>query len=218
MKVLNIKRRNNKNTNCQVLFESDEGSITEVELSMDILLKENLNKGTFLNNAVLEKILQEQRIINVKQAAYNYASYCMRTRKQIIQKLSLLGFADNEINCAINFLLEFNLIDDKLFAQKYIKDILLKKKVGKNKIINSLLTKGIDKETVAIAIKEYYPEEESNDMAVTIAEKKLRYIKFKSIEKTKASLYNHLISKGFDFEDAKNAVDITTKNFNTELD
>jgi regulatory protein len=213
MKIINIKQKNKNNTNCIVSFIDNsvaDSTAFNMELSMDIVMREKLIKDVILDNENFERIQKEQRIIDAKQTAYNFASYTMRTKKQIINKLLMQNFTEEEIQHAIKFLTEFNLIDDELFAKKYTNDILIKKKVGKFKILNLLIAKGIDKNIAESTIKNYYPEENSFENLIEIANKKLRslQVKNKTPEKIKASLFNHIIAKGFTNEEAKKIIKI----------
>ncbi|MFC2130537.1 regulatory protein RecX [Bacteroidota bacterium] len=171
-----------------------------IELSLDIILKYRLGKGTILNKTLEEKIICEQRIIDLKQAAYNFASYKPRTCKQIRNKMKQKGFADNEIVIAIAFLSEFNLLNDEKYAITFAKEYIKRKPCGKPKIINELMNRGISKELSEEAAAEAAPEEEIYELAKAAGEKKLRSIQYKSREKQKQSLISYLQRQGFNWD------------------
>lgn len=81
---------------------------------------------------------------------FKYALYLLNNRdyckKEIVEKLFMKGYSDNSINNIIEKLKEYNLINDKIFAQKYINNKLKYKKNGKYKVINELKLKGISNE------------------------------------------------------------------------
>jgi regulatory protein len=206
-KIISIKQHKRTSNNCILQIVDDSGSNDSLVISMDIVLKYKLSKDREIATSELETILSEQRIIDVKRIAYSYAAYFPRTKKQIVQKLLSQGFDDKEIEITLNFLQNFNVIDDKEFARKYINDVLLKKNVGKMMVLNELIRKGIDKEIANEAINKYYPINNSWDMALAVALKKLKTISHKPLEKQKSSLYNHLISKGFHYDEARKVLE-----------
>jgi len=178
-------------------------NVNFIELSLDIILKYQLGKGTILDKSLEEKIIREQRIIDLKQAAYNFASYKPRTCKQIRNKLKQKGFIDNEIVIAIEFLNEFNLLDDEKYAITFAKEYIKRKPCGKPKIINELMNRGISKELSEKAAAEAATEDEIYELAKAAGEKKLRSIQYKSKEKQKQSLISYLQRQGFNWDTIK---------------
>ncbi|MDR0926830.1 MAG: recombination regulator RecX [Ignavibacteria bacterium] len=213
MLIVSIKQKNRVNTNCIVTILDGDNEKAQLEISMDLVVKYKLGKDVDIQGDTLQHLLDEQRIIDVKQTAFNYASYSPRSRKQIIDKLTNKGFYEDEIEIALDFLIEFKLIDDALFAKKYIANTLLTKKVGKLRIINDLRNKGVAQEIAKIAADAYFNDDLSIEMALVVAEKKLKTLQNKPIQKQKNSVYNHLISKGFSFDDAKK---VLAQVFNTD--
>ncbi len=189
-----------KNKSSCVIYVNNNNFI---ELSLDIVIKYRLSKGMILDKTLEKNISSEQRIIEVKRTAYNYASYKPRTSKQIRNKLKQKGFADNEIEIAIVFLDEFNLLDDQKYAFTFAKEYIKRKPCGKSKIIHELINRGINKELSEKAAAEAVPEEEIYELAKAAGEKKLRSIQYKSKEKQKQSLISYLHRQGFNWDTIK---------------
>lgn len=205
--IIQVKPKSQTNPNCLIFF--DDG--TEIELSMDLVLKNQLTKGKVISFASLADIISAQRLLNAKQTAYNFAAYSPRTKKQIIDKLKKNEFSDVEIENSIKFLADFNLINDVDFAKKFINDYLLKNKAGKAKLLQLLVNKGVDRVVAENAIEDFLSEEKSFEMAILAAEKKLKLISNKSKEKQRQAVYNHLINKGFSFSEAKKVIEFVIK-------
>ena len=203
MKIINVRQKNKRNTNC-IVSVSDADNSLELELSMDLVVRERLSKNNEISKELLDKLIAEQRIIDAKQIAFNYISYRMRSTKQVVSKLKQNDFADTEINAAIEYLQDNSLLDDAVFAKNYVKDILLTKKIGRNKVFNLLCEKGIAKSIINAILSEHFPAD-TLETAVIVAERKYNLIKHKSQEKIKQSLFNHLVSKGFSFDESKEA-------------
>lgn len=180
---------------CIVNLSSDE----TISLSPDLIVRHGLSKGRAIDDDELTIILREQRIIEIKSAAYNFASYKPRTESQVRQKLKEKGFEIEESDTAINFLYEFDLLDDERFCRQFIQNYLIKKAAGKQKIYFELLKKGIDKSMAANAIEEFFPEDDSYHLALKAAEKKMRMLERKPPEKRKTLMAAYLQRQGFDY-------------------
>ena len=212
MKIINIRKKNKRTTNCIIsLLDTNNNSI-ELELSMDLVVSEQLGNDKEISKELLNKLIEKQRIIDAKQTAFNYVSFRKRSTKQVIDKLKQNNFTDNEINITIECLANNGLLNDKIFAKTLIKDILLTKKVGRNKIFNLLYEKGINKDIISTTLAEYFPND-TLETAIIVAERKYNLIKNKSPEKIKPSLFNHLVSKGFSSDEAKKAMDIVFNKY-----
>lgn len=181
---------------------------TSVVLSVDLIVKYALNPKKDISDDDFEIILDEQAYIDVKKAAYNYASYKPRTEKQIRQKLKEKKFSEKMIHFAIEFLKEYNLFDDIEYAENYIAEIKRRKPSGKRAILNELLKKGVTKNIAEEAINSYISEQESFDLALKAAEKKYRIVKSKPRDKQIIAMRNFLASRGFKWEIINNTIDI----------
>jgi len=193
MKIINVKQKNKQKTNCIISLVNVTNEIENIELNIDIVVREQLKKNMNISEEMLNKLILEQQIINAKQIAFNYVSYKKRTKKQVIDKLKQMNFKNEEINLAIENLINNKLLDDEIYAKCFIKDIMLTKKIGKNKIFDMLYIKGIDKEIITSVLNDFFIDD-TLDTAIIVAERKLKSIKNKPIEKIKQSLFNHLIT------------------------
>jgi regulatory protein len=171
-----------------------------MDFSLDLIMKYQLKKDMLFEESIKEKIIQEQRIINVKQAAYNFACYKQRTRKQVITKLKEKNFESSEISIAIDFLDEFKLLNDEKYAQLFAKEYINRKKCGEKKVYMELLKRGIEKQLAEKTINDIFPQDDKFDLALTNAKKKINMIKSKPLEKQKQLLISHLQRNGFDWD------------------
>lgn len=188
-----------------------EGNDDPLVISMDLITKYKLGVGSYVENNELDKILSEQELINAKQAAYNYVSYKSRSEHQIKEKLSSKGFTQDLIEDAIQFLYEFNLLDDRKFARSFVKSKIELKKYGKGRLKIELLKKGINKEIIEDTLNEVYPEHDKYKMALELAEKKYRIIRNKPKNKIYTSIKYFLQRQGFDWEVTKKTLDALLK-------
>jgi len=197
-KILSVKLKKGT-ANCFVLFDNGEF----LECSNDIILKFALCKDLSITNEIYDKICQEQRIISLKQAAYNFAAYKPRTEKQVADKLKTKDFESDDIKKAILFLKEFKMLDDRVYARSFINDYLKRKAVSERKIFIELLKKGISKDLAQESVALYYPKGDNFELAEKAARKKLRALNSKPADKRRNALINYLLRQGFEWDVVK---------------
>lgn len=195
MRIQNVTKKK-RTTDCIIKFDNDE----EIVLSMDIVLKYQLSKNKEITTDTLKEINTEQQRINIKQDAFNYASYKPRTVKQVQQKLEQKGYFSELISVAINFLVNFELLDDKKFALTFAKEYAHRKNAGPFKIENELIRRGIEPELAKDAVSENYPDEKTIELAREHAKKKVKMLNNKSKDKKYRSLRDSLLRNGFDID------------------
>lgn len=192
LKILSV-RQSRDNDYCWIAFDND----TSIRLHIDIVVSNSLAKGKIVSPNEYEKITKQQRISEVRIKAYKYAAGKDKTEFMITRNLRLKGYQDDEIEIAIKYLREYELINDSEFCKKYIQLSLKRKPSGKLKLLNELLKRGVKRVIIDDAIEKYFPQENVYDMAMVLAQKKMRLLKNKPADKAKASLINSLKLQGF---------------------
>lgn len=141
-----------------------------------------------------------------KQSALSYSlkllSYRGRSEGELIKRLSMKGYADNEIKDAIRHLKEMGLIDDRNVAFNFRQFAEGTKKLGAMGIRSFLLTRGIPAEIIDEVCQDI--DEESN--ALRLLEKRIKDF---SNERDKRKVYSLLQRKGYSFETIRKVL----KNF-----
>ena len=183
-------------SNCRIYFNDSDFLI----FNRDLVLKYNLTKAKQITQELLTSISAEQRKYNVKQAAYNYSTAKPRTRAQIRQKLKLKEFSHDEISYALDFLADYNLIDDRKYAENFIKSAIDRKHQGKRRLEAELMRRGVDREIIRAAIESETSGVDMLETARAAAEKKIRINSHKPIEKRRNSLRDYLLRQGFPAE------------------
>jgi len=202
--IIDSIRKKKYSQDCFVNFKNCDSLI----IAMDIALKYGLKKDLPISEELLETMLAENRKIKVKQIAYKYANYKPRTEKQVIQRLKQNEFTDDDIQFALGFLKKFNLINDEKYAVAFLTELLRKKPSGKKVALNELLKKGISSKISKETIDAYFPDEQTSEMALRAAEKKMRMLRHKEPDKQKKSLISSLQKRGFDWLTIRETVSI----------
>lgn len=199
-KVKSVRKKNRYTSNCVIEFYNIPDKI---ELHIDIVISNGVAKESELNNSQIEELNNSHQLLMAKQQCYRYAAMKPRTKKQILEYMRNKTIDERYDAKVLDFLNQFGLIDEYKFAISFINSALLRKNVGISKLIAELNAKGVSKDVATKAINEVYPKDDILDIAKSAAMKKLKLIQKKPLEKQKASLRNHLLYLGFDFDTVK---------------
>lgn len=188
---IEIQKRNKERVN---IFLDGEYAFA---ISAELVYKEGLKLNAEIDSEKIRIIAESENQIKCKEAALRIIERAYKTEKEVKDKLKLKGYDDNSISKSIEFLREYNYINDKNYVKSFINDKL--KTMGSQKIKYSLIQKGIPKEIIEDALSGLNKENEK-DIALNIAKKKLDIIKKKENDNYKISgkLYRYLISKGYE--------------------
>ena len=146
----------------------------------------------------------------MNEKAYNYAIKYLKnikTKKDVYDYLIRKGFTDEETSEVCDYIEEVGLVDDDLYVKFFVEDSFRIKNKGARKIVYELKQRGIDDEKIEEAI------EEASDMEYEALkeayERKLEATKSETDPyKRKNKIIRFLISRGFDYSDIKEIVDI----------
>lgn len=125
-------------------------------------------------------------------------------KRKIEQKLYEKGIDPSMISEVIEDVFEENkdyiYKKDLEYTRKFIKNSLKKKDMGKKKIHQKLLEKGINSTVIKNILEEFDDAENEHDKAYTLAKNKLEKMKETDNHKIYAKLARYLTSKGFEYE------------------
>ena len=127
-----------------------------------------------------------------------------RTEAETIKYLKDNDYSESEIDEAIKYAKEVGYINDTDYINAYVSDHLLINKWGPQKIIFKLKEKGISGEAVNFALMDN--EEIIKRNLYAQVEKKAQGLNLEDF-KTKQKVINHLVSRGYDYSSAKNALE-----------
>ena len=190
---IEIQKKNKERVN---LFLDGEYAFS---LSVELVYKEGLKTKDEIDSQKLKVLAEHESLIRCKNSALRIIEKSYKTEKEVRDKLILKGYEENSINKSIEFLKEYNFINDSNYTKAFISDKL--KSQGSQKIKYTLIQKGISKESIDEELSNLNKENEKN-VALNIAKKKLNIIKNKENDNYKISgkLYRYLISKGYGYD------------------
>lgn len=172
---------------------------------MEIVYRYHFKEGKSIDLQVLQEVIEEDNYIKGKSDSLNYLGKSYKTQKQIYDKLLYKGYDVNTINRVMDFLKEYNFVDDERYAELYIKEKIIKE--GQNKIKFSLLSRGIKEEIILQKLQEIDSSEGENGLLKVAQSKYNQIIKSENDDrKIYKKLSEFLFRKGYDWEDIKGVV------------
>lgn len=146
----------------------------------------------------------------MNEKAYNYAIKYLKnikTKKDVYDYLIRKGFTDEETSEVCDYIEEVGLVDDDLYIKFFVEDSFRIKNKGARKIVYELKQRGIDDDKINEAIEE--ASDMQYDALKEAYERKLEATKSETDQyKRKNKIIRFLISRGFDYSDIKDIVDI----------
>lgn len=199
-------QKKNKNR-CNIYIDN----VFAFGVSNELIYKENLKVGMMVDEEKLKKIAYEENLINCKETALKIIERSYKTKKEMIKRLLEKGYALEEINETLKFLEEYNFINDESYAKAFINDRT--KTQGKQKIKYALKNKGVSDEIIEEELSKLDMEKEKENANILALKKYSILIKRESDKyKLKEKIIRFLISRGYDYEVAKDAVNETLKS------
>lgn len=205
-KITNIEEQKRNKERVNIYVDNDYA----FSLSKEVLLKEKIKVNDIIDMEKMKKISKEDNFMKCKNSALRIIERTIKTEKEIREKLISKEYDEESINRSIDFLKEYNFLNDENYARMYVRD--KSKGQGKNKIKYSLIRKGLDEEIILEELSKIDEDEEENT-AYEMALKKYNIIKKRESDSYKLSqkLYRFLISKGYGYDVASKVIKKITK-------
>lgn len=180
-------------------------------ISAELVYKENIKVKDEINVERLKKLADEDNYIKCKNSALKIIERTYKSEKELRDKLVLKGYDDHIIKRTINFLREYNLLNDTNYAKMYVKD--RSRNQGKNKIKYTLIQKGIDENIIEEELNKI-DKDEIKKVVYEMALKKYRVLSKRENDNYKLTqkLYRFLMGKGYDYDLIKDVVKSIVKS------
>jgi regulatory protein len=180
-------------------------------ISEESLLKYGLKKGQNVSPEEIEKILKNEKYLKLQDAAVHFLGYRPRSEKELkdylakkISKSEHVKFSQASqspvISTVIIKLKKYKLVDDLEFAKWFARARQGSNPKSLKMIGFELRKKGIDKEIIESVLEGSVDEKK---LALRAIEKKMKNWQKFPLPELKKKLYRFLLSRGFDYETAK---------------
>ena len=192
MKIQSINLKSKRNTNIFVAV-TDVG---EFELHSDIIVKNGIKIGIVNDNYFFDSVKESAELIAFNLCV-KYISSKLKTEKQIKDYLYKHEFHKDVVDAVIEKLKEYKIIDDKMYAETYIRS---NDKFSKNKVKQKLMSVGVKNDLIGETTNEI----DDLESCIYHAEK---YLRNKVIDRqTTEKLFRRLTSMGYTWETIKSTL------------
>ena len=155
---------------------------------------------------------REKKPMSAAQALQSLMRLCARAEKSSGDALRLMrgwGVAEAEREGVLNKLIEQRFIDDRRYAEAYIREKSNLAGWGARKIAFQLRQKGIDKEIISTSLATLDSDAQLQQLTAKL-ERKIRTIKAANNYELRGKLLRYGMGLGFDYEMTRSAIDKIT--------
>jgi regulatory protein len=202
MKVIRIQKKDERNV--IVLF--DEGD--KLILSYEVCVRNELRKDKEISRSLFDSLLVENQKYHIKQKAFILIGRRLHSSRELEIKLRQKKYDANLVSSVIEELVQSGIIDDKIFAEEFAEEKIRLKLWGNKKIESELIKRGISRQIVNQVVSDLFTEKEWLENAASLAARKLKQLRIRGYDDLilRQKLLNFLIQRGYDYDEAKNAV------------
>ncbi len=173
---------------------------TDFQLYKREIDKYSITLGEELSN--YDEILSEVLIPRAKKRAMHLLEKMDRTKADIRSKLRRNGYPDEAINAAVEYIESYNYLNDERYAYMYVRNYCNSR--SRNRIMQDLYRKGVDKDTINDAIESEYSVDEEELIKMYII--KRGYDVDNASMKDREKMFRFLISKGFPLDEIQRLI------------
>lgn len=166
MKITKIERQRRKNR--VNIYVDDDFALG---IDEEVMIKYNLKVGMEVDNSFIEDILLAEEENNALNDALNFLSYRQRSEKEVYDSLKRKGYAEENIERVILSCKDKNYINDKNFAEAFMRDKVNLNKFGPERIKHELRLKGVSRNIINEVID--FDRSDQYELAKEIADKKI---------------------------------------------
>ena len=197
MKVItDIKPQVKTPTRCSIYLDN----VFYCGLELETVMRHRLKIGDQIEPEELDEIQFDSERVRALEKALSFVTKSKKTQKQVKEHLYSKGYTEQTVESVIEKMKDYRFLDDGDYAETYARSY--SKTKGKKLIEIELKKKGVSEEDMSEAIENIGDQTES---AVNIAEK---YLKNKIKDKQNMlKCYKYLLSKGFEYDVAKSAIE-----------
>ena len=196
---IEVQKRNKERVNVYI----DE--VYSFAVNAELVYKKGLKTNMEIDEVRLKEVVKEENLSKCKNTALRIIERSYKTEKEITDKLVEKGYDMESIKPTLEFLREYNFINDESYTKMYVKDRM--RTQGSQKIKYALMRKGVDEGAIASALDTIDKDGEMQ-VAMELATKK--YVQLSKREDDKYKLWNKLcrflVGRGYDYSLAKDVV------------
>jgi len=148
----------------------------------------------------IEQIEREEVVAKAFNAAANFLKTRERSRKEIRDKLKTKEYLENIIEKVLEKLERLDIVNDRRFAEMFVRDRIKLKPKGKKVLQLELSQKGIDRNTIEEVLDEMLGGDNELELAKIVLIKAKK--KYSGLEEKvrRGKIVKYMLGKGFSWE------------------
>ncbi|WP_188456818.1 recombination regulator RecX [Virgibacillus oceani] len=195
-RITRITTQKKSKNRFNIFLDNGQEEVYGFSVDEAVLIENKLRKGLELDNTMINTLIQKDTLHKSYTLAINFLSYRMRTMKEINDYLVKKEIEPEHIPVIIERLTKENLLDDKMFADAFVKTRIHTSSKGPMLVKKELIEKGVSAAIASEAILQYSYDIQT-EKAQKWVNKKLTINSKHSFRKQLQQLQATLIQKGF---------------------
>ncbi|MEW9676985.1 recombination regulator RecX [Lentibacillus sp. L22] len=195
-KITRITTQKRQNSRYNIYIDNGDGEQYGFSVDEAVLIEYHLKKGLELDDAMITTLLKKDSFHKSYTLAINYLSYRMRTKKEMHDFLLKKEVDEEQISKILSRLEQEKLIDDKQFAESFVRTRINTTTKGPRLVQKELQEKGVAADIAGQAVTAYTYEIQY-EKACKVVEKKLNQSSKHSFRQRLQQLQGNLLQKGF---------------------
>lgn len=167
---------------------------------IDVATSLGLRKGLEMTDDLERMLRKEDKRIVLRQKTYHFATYKPRTERQVRDYLIGREATPEEIDDVMAWLKEFRLLDDRVYAERFLDAARERKPLSRSMAKRTLARKGVPELIIDEVLHEQYSEDDAINAARRVASKKLRMISSASDKERDEKLMRFLQYRGYPWD------------------
>ena len=184
----------------------------------EVAAKFYLKIGMEIDEDELKKLLLEEELSKAKNYVYRILARRMYTNKEIRNKLVEREYLDKIIEEVIATLERYGYLNDRTYAEEWIRSRMRSKPKGKIALRQELARKGVDKSIIEDALNQEFDESREMDMVLELARRRMKSYRRDEPFAARRKLQSFLLRRGFSYGTVKYAVDQVMNTDDLEME
>ncbi len=193
----------------RAVIHVDEEDEPRTELALDLVVRSGLVVGDLLDAGRLEELEAEDQVLLARDASLRLLAHRARSEQEVRRRLAARSIPDRVVEDTISWLDERGYLDDRAFAESFVRDRLRFRPRGRRALIQELRRRGVDESTAVTAIESVLAGDEVDEAVLALEAARAWARKNGDLlrasgrtaedgHRARRRLYGHLVRRGFD--------------------
>lgn len=176
-------------------------------ISESVMIKYRVFKGMEVDAALQAEMIAADDVAKAYSRALDYLSHQLRTEKEVHDKLRDEDLDEDVIDATMQQLRELRLLNDRQYADAYVRTAKRTTDKGPRVIRQKLRQKGVGEQLIDDALAGQFSTDDRLDNAVQLAQKLAKRYDRLAFKTTLQKVRQGLMSKGFDGDTITHALE-----------